>query len=376
MVFLFYTLRGITMSEVFLNKSVTLKEAEDLIVALAEGGTVHLMGEPGVGKTAMFKNIVKRTGYKGIYIDAPNIELGELGIPIPDHATKTTRIYPNEQWGFHINEPKVIFIDEFTKAHNAVKNMLHPMLNEPRMIMGIPLHPQDIVITAGNYTGDGVGDNMMAHSRNRIIVVPVKKPHAGFNPDGSIDKDSWGAWAVDNDIVPEVLAWVKETPQCLSSYLDGGQAGNKYIFNPKEAQKSFTSPRSLARASNILKARASVTSNATLCALEGTVGAPAARDLMAYVELGDTIPTFAEIINAPTTAKVPNSPAALCLLAFSAVQRVDRETIGKFFEYLKRTPKELQSVFCLTGMKNDDKKKLFLTSQSFVDWMRTNQYLF
>jgi hypothetical protein len=364
------------MSEVFMQKVATLTEAENLILSLGANGTCHLVGEPGVGKTSMFKNIVRRTGFKGIYIDAPNIELGELGIPIPDHSTKTTRIYPNEQWGFHLDEPKVIFIDEFTKAHTAVKNMLHPMLNEPRMIMGIPLHPQDIVVTAGNFTGDGVGDNMMAHSRNRVTVVQVKKPHAGFNPDGSIDADSWGAWAVDNEVAPEVLAWVKETPHALASYLDPAQSGNKYIFNPKEAQKSFVSPRSLVRASNILKARAGVTTNATVCALEGTIGAPAARDLMAFVEVADSLPKWEDIVKSPTTAQVPSSPAALCLLAFSAVQRVDRETIGKFFEYLKRTPKELQSVFCLTGMKNDDKKKLFLTSQSFVDWMRVNQYLF
>jgi hypothetical protein len=143
------------------------------------------MGEPGVGKTSMFKNIVQRTGFKGIYIDVPNVELGELGIPIPDHSTKTTKIYPNEQWGFHLNEPLVIFADEFTKGHQSVKNMLHPMLNEPRQIMGIPLHPDTIVITAGNYTTDGVGDNMMSHSRNRLSVINIRKPHAGFNVDGS-----------------------------------------------------------------------------------------------------------------------------------------------------------------------------------------------
>jgi hypothetical protein len=97
---------------------------------------------------------------------------------------------------------------------------------------------------------------------------------------------------------------------------------------------------------------------------------------MSFVEVADSLPSWEEICKSPNTATVPTSPAALCLLAFSAVQRVDRESIGKFFEYLKRTPKELQSVFCLTGMKNDEKKKLFLTSQSFVDWMRTNQYLF
>jgi len=168
------------MSEVLLNRNATLKEAEDMVVAMGSGSTFHLMGEPGVGKTSMFKNIVERTGFKGIYIDVPNVELGELGIPIPDHSTKTTKIYPNEQWGFHLNEPLVIFADEFTKGHQSVKNMLHPMLNEPRQIMGIPLHPDTIVITAGNYTTDGVGDNMMSHSRNRLSVINVRKPHAGL----------------------------------------------------------------------------------------------------------------------------------------------------------------------------------------------------
>lgn len=364
------------MSEVFLNKTASLKEAEDLIVACGADATIHLMGEPGVGKTSMFKNIVERTCHKGIYIDAPNIELGELGIPIPDHSTKTTRMYPNEQWGFHLNEPLVIFVDEFTKGHQAVQNMLHPMLNEPRMIMGIPLHPATIVVTAGNFTGDGVGDNMRAHSRNRVSVVTVRKPHAGFNVDGSVDDDSWGAWAIKNNIAPEILAWVKETPHTLASYLDPAQSGNKYIFNPKEAQKSFVSPRSLARASNILKRRSQNTENAIITALEGTIGAPASRDLMAYVKVADSLPTWESILRDPESATVPSSPAALCLLAFSAVQRVDRESIGKFFTYLKRTPKELQSVFCLTGMANADKKKLFMTSQSFIDWMRTNQYLF
>ena len=364
------------MAEVFMNRIATLKEAEDLVVNCGEATTFHLMGEPGVGKTSMFKNIVKRTGFKGIYIDAPNIELGELGVPIPNHETKTTRMYPNEQWGFHLDEPLVIFIDEFTKAHQAVKNMLHPMLNDPRQIMGIPLHDKTVVITAGNYSGDGVGDVMMSHSRNRISVLNVKKPHAGFNADGSIDDDSWGAWALGNDVEPTILAWVKENPHVLASYLDPSQSGNEFIFNPKKAQQSFVSPRSLVRASNILKHRDQVTENAMICALEGTIGAPAARALMSYVAVADSLPTWESIVKDPKGAVVPTSPAALCLLAFSAVQRIDRDTISKFFEYLQRTPKELQSVFCLTGMKNEDKKRLFLTSQSFVDWMRTNQYLF
>jgi len=85
------------MSEVLLNRLCTLKEAGDLICSVGSGTTFHLMGEAGVGKTSLFKSIVARTGYRGVYIDVPNVELGELGIPIPNHETKTTRIYPNEQ---------------------------------------------------------------------------------------------------------------------------------------------------------------------------------------------------------------------------------------------------------------------------------------
>ena len=63
-------------------------------------------------------------------------------------------------------------------------------------------------------------------------------------------------------------------------------------------------------------------------------------------------------------------------MAFGALQRIDRATIGPWFEYLRRTPKELQSVFCLSGAKHPEKKKIMMTSGSFVTWMRDNQYLF
>ena len=69
-------------------------------------------------------------------------------------------------------------------------------------------------------------------------------------------------------------------------------------------------------------------------------------------------------------------PAALNIMAYGAMQRIDRSNIGKWFEYLKRTPKELQSVFCLSTAKHPEKKQILMTSGAFVEWMRANQYLF
>jgi len=283
--------------EIRMTSEVSLQEAEDMILACGNENAIHLVGEPGVGKTAMFERVVDRTGFKGVYMDVPNLELGEVGIPMPNHETKTTSLYPNDAWGFHKSEPMVIFLDEFTKpSSQAVQNTLHPLLNE-RRIANFKLHPDSIVITAGNNSSDGVGDNLKAHSLNRITVMPVRKPTA----------EEWLDWGSQNGVAPEMLAWVKAYPHAMASYLDPSQADNPYIFNPKFPKRSS---------------------------------------------------------------------AALCIMAYGAIQRIDRANIGKWFTYLKRTPTELQSVFCLSATKHTEKKQVLMTSGAFVDWRREHQYLF
>ena len=352
--------------EVRMTTEVSLAEAEDAILAFGNQNAIHLVGEPGVGKTAMFERVVAKTGFRGVYIDTPNTELGDIGIPMPHHETKTTSLYPNEHWGFHLADPCVVFIDEFTKPSSmAVQNMLHPLLNE-RRISGFNLHPDSIVITAGNNSTDGVGDMLKAHSLNRITIMQVRKPTS----------DEWIEWGANNGIAAEALAWVKAYPHALASYRDAGQAENPYIFNPKVPQRSFVSPRSLHRASNILMKRHLITRNALISALTGSIGEAGARDMLAYVEVADSLPTWQEVIDDPKGCKLPSSPAALNIMAYGAMQRIDRANIGKWFEYLKRTPKELQSVFCLSTSKHPEKKQILMTSGAFITWMRENQYLF
>ena len=81
--------------EVRMTTEVSLAEAEDAILAFGNQNAIHLVGEPGVGKTAMFERVVAKTGFRGVYIDTPNTELGDIGIPMPHHETKTTSLYPN-----------------------------------------------------------------------------------------------------------------------------------------------------------------------------------------------------------------------------------------------------------------------------------------
>lgn len=354
------------MAQVFTTASVTLAEAVEL-VSNNPRNTFHLVGTPGIGKTASHKVIAQRLNMKPIYMDVPNLEIGDIGIPMPDHETRTTKFYPNEFWGFHLNEPLCIMLDEFTKGADGVKNTLHPLLTHPRRIGGLTIHPDSVVITAGNFSGDGVGDVMKAHSRNRLSVIPIKNPTT----------QEWiDNWAVFNDVEPEVMAFAKEYPQIFACYTDPAQAENHLIYNPKRAQNSFCSPRSMASASFIVKNRSKYSRNALIAALEGTIGGEGARNLVAYIDTSDQLTPWDSIMANPTGAPVSNNSAALCIMAFGAVMRIDNKNISKWFEYLKRCPKELQSIFCLTASKNPQKKDVLYTSAAFVQWARDNAYLF
>lgn len=347
-------------------KTVTLRQAAQLIATTPK---VHylLEGEPGIGKSSVLPMILALLdGYVGSYSDVGNMDLGDVACPIPDHQSRTMRYYPNARFKITEGKPVVIMLDEFTKGSAPVKNMLHPLLESKAPRLGDMLTPEGtITFLTGNLSTDGVGDSLPAHSRNRITVLRVSKPSA----------DEWLAWAADNDIDPVIMAWVRAYPHALASYTDGGQESNPYIYNPRKVQKSFVSPRSLEHASDITKARDKNDPDAVLTALAGTIGEAGAKDLEAYIAHQDQLPAWKAIITDPKNAVVPTSPAACSILAYSAIQKVDSETITPWMEYLERMDHEWQAVFIINLAKHAERQKIGLKSQSFRDWVFKNQDL-
>ena len=357
--------------ELKLNREVSLAEAEELILAIGSTNTVHLRGQPGIGKTAMAARIANRTGFRLVYIDTPTTDVCDLGVPMPNHETKTTALYPNDHWRLHTGEPLVIFIDEFSKpSSQAVQNMLHPLIHE-RRFSGFEQHRDTIVVTAGNNTTDGVGDNLNDHTITRLTIVDVANPTA----EQYIEYDAAKGYA------PELLAFVRNYPHCLASYKDASQKENKYIFNPRNPGRSCFTPRTGEKASNILNKRevlsaAGFDRNALVAALCGTIGEAAGRDLAAYAEVADSIPLWEAVIANPSGCKIPTSPAALCIMAYGAVMKINRTNISAWFTYLKRCPKELQSAFRFAAAANKEKREILMTSAAFIQWMRENSFLY
>jgi len=370
------------MALINFGSSLSLTEFANAVATVGDQVTIIGQGEPGIGKSAMLKFIAsKLPNYETAYIDCTLLDLGDFALPYTELASsmtglKVTKFAPNARFKFQSNKPVIVMLDEIGKAMKAVKNVLLTLMLEKR-IGDVQLPEGSIVFGTTNLATDGVGDSLEAHARNRVCFVTVRKPHAGFHPDGIVDSDSWGAWAMNNDIAPEVIAWVKQFPQALESYTDPAQKDNAYIFNPTRAgQAAFVTPRSLEKASHIAKKRPMLGEAVTISALAGTIGESAARDMQAFFTVVDKLPTWDAIMQSPDTAKVPDDAVAKCILVFSAITRVEKDTLGKWLRYAERLDKELQALFARSVVKSTAKQAMAVSNKDFVNWATINQWLF
>jgi len=358
-------------TQIQFGKTISLEQAA-LLIALNPDLRVLLQGEPGIGKSSLQKTIVKlrmemtNKHYNSAYIDVPNMDLGDIAMPVVNHEEKITGYYPNSRFNLHLNDPVVIMLDEYTKGAEAIKNMLHPLLEVSNPRLGdIAINEDSVIFLTGNLSTDNVGDTLKAHSLNRIVRVVVKKP----------DAEQWLGWAVNNNIESVVMSWVHQFPHALASYLDGDQESNQYIYNPKKVQASFVSPRSLERASSIVRHRDKLDSDTVIAALSGAIGESASRDMQAYIDYKDQLPKWKDIIDNPKQALVPDSAGACAVMVFGAIEKITKDTMTPFMNYLDRFDAEWQAAFAINVAKNPNKNSIAFGSKAFADWVQKNEDL-
>lgn len=354
------------MSTISFGKTLSLKQAAKAIL-LNPRLRYYLEGEPGIGKSSLMESIkAVLAGHEVSYVDMASLDLGDVAMPYIDKESGTTHYAANARFKLHTGKPVVIMLDEFSKGAAPVQNMLHPMLEKSKPRLGDHfIDPQSIVFLTGNLSSDGVGDRIKAHTANRVVRIKVRKPEAS----------EWLDWAANNDIDPIVMAFVHQYPHVMASYMDEGQDNNPYIFNPRKVQDAFASPRSLETASDILKVRDQVDADTTIACLTGAVGEACARDMQAYVEYQDQLPSWDSIISNPDTARIPDGAGACSVLVFGAIQRIDKQNMAAFMQYISRFEAEWQACFAINVARNPQKQSVAFSSKAFADWVQQNEDL-
>lgn len=345
--------------------SLTLAQASDLVAAVGDKVTCLFTGEMGIGKSSMLKVLADRfPTHKPVYLEAQLLDLGDL--QMPRFNGDVVSFVPNEALGIHLNQPIILMLDELGKASKSVLNALLRIMLE-RKIGDKALPEGSMVFATTNMALEGLGDNIPAHARNRLCQAKIRKPSAmGWVED----------YGIRAGVHPVILGAAIEFPAMFESFEHVEDPNsNHYIFHPKSPRTAFVTPRSLEKASDILKATEHLPDDVRIHALMGTVGEAAAMDILTLVKLNDTLPSWEAVIKAPEDTKIPKGAAAACMLVSKAVQRVERESFDAWMTYVERLPKEVQALFARSVMRSA-KVGIATTHKGFSSWAAKNSFLF
>lgn len=350
--------------------SVSLADAAELIASSGEHVTYLFSGEMGIGKSSILKTLKKKFGdaYHYCYVDMTIKDVGDFLIPkiMTVDGVEVCRFVPNEEFGVHLDKPVICMFDELGKASRSVMNAsLRPILERA---LGGHLFPEgSIVFATTNLSIEGLGDTIPAHARNRMVQCRIRKPTAM----------EWVEdYAIPYNVEPIVIGTVIEFPNMFQSFEEiEDPASNSYINDPRVPRAAFVTPRSMEKASHLLRDTKHLSDNVRLHALCGAIGEAAALDMMTIVKLDEDLPTWDQIIGNPSGTKVPSSAVANCMIVSKACQRVERETFGPWMEYVQRMPKEVQALFAKTIMRGE-KMSIAATFADFTAWAKDNMYLF
>lgn len=329
------------------------------VLALALYGPTFsqlFVSEPGVGKSSLLAALAEYNGdkwrkpgdyypedkYQYIYIDAPARDFPDFGMFMVDNATGTVKFYPNNAI-MGDPRPKVIMIDERFKA-TKVLQPIFTRLDQERMFGESPLPEGSIVFSTTNNASDGVGDVILAHSVNRVMVFKLRKSKV----------DEWSSWALNAGIHPDLIAAAMLNPRFFESYLDGESAAdNPYIFHPARPG-SFASPRSLAKCHPVVCNMKVAGEELTRAALYGAVGAAAGERLMSVLTMRQDATDPDDVLANPDTAPLPKSVGGVYMTIFNVIAKVvTQDDLSNFVKFMSRTGKvELESVVFTLIMRN------------------------
>lgn len=352
-------------------KSLSLQQTADLIAAVGDVQTVLVEGEMGIGKSSILKMLKDKPEFKDhyfCYVDITTKDVGDFMVPkIKDiDGNEVCRFVPNEEFGLHFKGKKIVMmLDELGKAKGGVMNACLRLMQEKSL--GI-WDLDGVIFATTNLTVEGIGDVVPPHARNRVTRVRVAKPNA----------EELMTHFISKGVNHIVIAAIREYPEMLASFEDyENPQQNTYINDPRDVRLSFVTPRSLEKAGLVIDRTAILGKDVMAHALKGTVGEKAMLSILTMFDLDSQLVDWADLVKNPTTVPVPNNGAAACMLVSKAVQRIRKDTINAWMEFLPRLSKEAQGLFARSVMvKTCPTRDVAATNPKFAQWAAANNYMF
>lgn len=280
-----------------------------------------LVGNPGLGKSALVKNVADILGYEMITIIGSQKEPQDVtGFPrlvtqpLPNGSTVSVTRYAIPYWQFEVMDKRdvILFLDEFSNSTPAVQAAMLQILNEREFPDGSRLPDSTVIIGAMNPVETAAdGYELGLPVTNRLKFIPWEPSF-----------ETWAHGMLTNWGHPErvnnaVMYWRKQVVDFLSKNRSlvyklpernqGKDPGVVYGFNDSPAENdiykmAYPSNRSWTNYATEL-AYCGNSQTVMQKAGNGLVGYEAAAKFMLYVNNGVNIPSITEALASPSIIK-------------------------------------------------------------------------
>jgi hypothetical protein len=168
-----------------------------------------------------------------------------------------------------------------------------------------------------------------------------------------VSLEDWCEWALDHDLPPEIIAFIRFRPGLLND------------FKPTRELKNSPCPRTVAAVANWLKIGVK-----DYEVIAGAAGEGFATEFIAFLDLYTKLPSLDAILLDPDHAPVPESPATLYAVISGLARKATKTNCDRVFRYIKRLPKEFE-VCCVRDAIR--LCKAITVTATYVTWANKNQ---
>ena len=348
-----------------MNFTETLKSVE---LVLATGEVPLVVGESGIGKTALAKEVARKNQWSLVVIDGNLLKEGEIGgLPTVEvyksidntgsQIEKKMTVYAVHHKLREIDEAiakgqkVLLFIDEINRCeHSVQQELMNLILN--REINGYCLHADVNILAAMNPSSKYGSDfdyqvvDMDTAQENRFVWLNMESDH-----------EQWIHWAIGAGIAPKVIEFISTFPEYL---------------NKKNEDDIRATPRSYERISKSYKLyteqKEEWPRTILLNVVQGNVGKVIAQEFMSFVESNhQPLMSYVEVFEGETLSdqvveQVKNeNHTRLYLTAINIMKTLEvnikhnpeqaQILIKRFVDFLKVYPIDL-----MVGMMKEMKK--------------------
>lgn len=365
-----------------MNFKDTLISAE---LVLETGEVPLIIGESGIGKTALAKKLANKNNFKLVVIDGNLLKEGEIGGLPTIESYKSIDSNGNLQekkatiYAVHtklkeideeiLNGNKVLlFIDEINRCeHTVQQELMNLILN--REINGYKLHNNVKILAAMNPSNKYGEDfdyqvvDMDAAQENRFVWLNMEN-----------DYIDWISWAIEFEIETEVIEFISTFPEYLQK------------INEEDVRATPRSYERISKTLKLYKEKKEIIPRAVfLNVIKGNVGRVIAEEFISFIESNhEALISFEkvfcrnyideeviEIIKKETHTRLYLTAINILKILESNIFSFEKESsfyINRFVKFLKFYPIDLM-VGIMKDMKNNYPViyKLALEDQEFVD---------